>query len=198
MHAIEITQYGGPDEMRWVERSTPEPGPRQIRVRLEAAGVNFIDVYHRTGQYRVPLPYVMGEEGAGIVEAAGPGVADPPVGARVVWTGIAGSYATHVIVPVERAVLVPPAIEARTAAAVLLQGLTAHYLSHSTYALKPGEISSPLVSPFGIHVIAVLEEKPGGKTWREAEAELRPAVTRYLFRWIADQERATAKIEYLP
>jgi NADPH:quinone reductase len=139
MHAIEITQHGGPDEMRWVERPTPEPGPGQVRVRVEAAGVNFIDVYHRTGQYKVPLPYVMGQEGAGVVEAAGPGITDPPVGARVAWTGIAGSYATHVIVPALRAVLLPPAIEARTAAAVMLQGLTAHYLSHSTYALKPGD-----------------------------------------------------------
>jgi NADPH2:quinone reductase len=139
MHAIEIAQCGGPDQMRWVERPTPEPRPREVRVRVEAAGVNFIDVYHRTGQYEVPLPYGMGIEGAGVVEAAGAEAEPLRVGTRVAWTGIAGSYATHVIVPAERAIALPPAIESRTAAAVLLQGLTAHYLAHSTYALKAGD-----------------------------------------------------------
>jgi NADPH2:quinone reductase len=139
MRAHQITQYGGPDALRLQELPTPIPGPGQILVRLEAAGVNFIDVYQRSGQYKVPLPYVMGLEGAGVVEAVGPGVAQFSVGARVAWTNVPGSYATHALVPAEKAVPLPNGVDSRAGAAAMLQGLTAHYLSHSTYPLERGE-----------------------------------------------------------
>ena len=139
MKAIRITQHGGPQVLRLEELPTPKPGLSQLLVRLDAAGVNFIDVYQRTGQYKVPLPYVMGLEGAGVVEAVGTGVSDFAAGARVAWTGVPGSYATHAIVPADRAVPLPPGLEGRAGAAAMLQGVTAHYLSHSTYPLKVGD-----------------------------------------------------------
>jgi NADPH:quinone reductase len=139
MRVIRIKEYGGPDVMRLEEVPTPEPGPGQLRVRVEAAGVNFIDTYQRRGQYKVPLPYAMGLEGAGTVEATGPGVRGVASGDRVAWAQAPGSYASHVLVEAERAVPVPEDIEASQAAAAMLQGLTAHYLAYSTYPLKPGE-----------------------------------------------------------
>jgi NADPH2:quinone reductase len=137
MRAIRISQHGGPEVLRLEELPTPTPGPGQLLVRLEAAGVNFIDVYQRTGQYKVPLPYVMGLEGAGVVEAAGSAGEFAP-GARVAWTGVPGSYATHALVPADRAVPLPQGVDAQAGAAAMLQGITAHYLSHSTYPLQAG------------------------------------------------------------
>src|SRR5438552_940481 len=102
MRAIRITQTGGPEVLRLEELPTPSPGPGQVLVHLEAAGVNFIDVYHRSGQYKVSLPYVMGLEGAGTVQAVGTGVSELTLGARVAWMGIPGSYATQALVPVDR------------------------------------------------------------------------------------------------
>jgi NADPH2:quinone reductase len=108
-------------------------------VRIEAAGVNFIDIYHRTGHYQLPLPVSMGVEGAGIVEQVGPGVSEIRVGQRVAWTSVNGTYATHAIVPADRLVPVPEGVSSKLAAAVMLQGMTAHYLCHDTYPLKRGE-----------------------------------------------------------
>src|SRR5262249_59122055 len=112
--------------------------------RVEAAGVNFIAIYHRTGHYKVPLPLGLGREGAGVVEAAGEGVTGVAVGDRVAWTDVFGSYATHTIVPAARAVPIPDGIETRSAAAAMLQGLTAHYLAISTVKLEPDD---PCVVP---------------------------------------------------
>ena len=139
MRVVRIAEYGGPGVMRLEDLPTPAPGAGQVLVGLEAAGINFIDVYHRTGQYNVPLPYAMGIEGAGVVEAVGPGVTEIAPGARVAWMGVPGSYASHCLVPVEKAVPVPSSLDGRSAAAVVLQGITAHYLSHSTYPLRAGE-----------------------------------------------------------
>jgi NADPH2:quinone reductase len=108
-------------------------------VRLEAAGVNFIDVYQRSGLYKGQLPLLLGLEGAGVVEAVGPGVTTARVGDRVAWTGVPGSYATHNVVPGDRLVALPAGLDARAGAAAMLQGMTAHYLAHSTYPLKPGD-----------------------------------------------------------
>jgi NADPH2:quinone reductase len=121
------------------ELPTPKPGDGQALVRIEAAGVNFIDVYQRTGLYKNPLPYGLGLEGAGVVEAVGSGVTTVRVGDRVAWTGIPGSYATHNVVPADKLVTLPAGVDARAGASAMLQGMTAHYLAHSTYPLKAGD-----------------------------------------------------------
>jgi NADPH:quinone reductase len=139
MKAIRITETGGPEVMRLEELPTPEPQAGQILVRVEAAGVNYIDTYQRSGQYKVPLPYVMGLEGAGVVEAAGSGVSGIDKGARVAWTNLPGGYATHAVVPAAKAVPLPDGITSQQGAAAMLQGMTAHYLAHSTFPLRRGD-----------------------------------------------------------
>jgi len=139
MRAIRVHQYGGPEAMRLEDLPTPAPGAGQVLVRIEAAGVNFIDVYQRTGLYKGALPVPLGLEAAGVVEAVGAGATGVKVGDRVAWTSVPGSYATHNLVPADRLVPLPAGVDARTGAAAMLQGMTAHYLSHSTYPLKPGD-----------------------------------------------------------
>jgi NADPH2:quinone reductase len=139
MKAIRVHEYGGLDVLRYEDLSTPAPGPGQALVRIEASGVNFIDVYHRTGLYKVPLPYALGMEAAGTVEAAGPEVTSVRPGDRVVYTGPPGAYAEYAAVPADRLVTLPDGVDARLAAAVFLQGLTAHYLALSTYPLRAGD-----------------------------------------------------------
>jgi NADPH2:quinone reductase len=139
MLAIRVHQYGGPEAMRLEELPTPKPAEGQALVRLEAAGVNFIDVYQRSGLYKGQLPLPLGLEGAGVVEAVGLGVTAVRAGDHVAWTGVPGSYATHNVVPADRLVALPAGVDGRTGAAAMLQGMTAHYLAHSTYPLKPGD-----------------------------------------------------------
>src|SRR5947209_1535804 len=139
MQVVRIQQHGGPDVMKVEELPTPQPGQGQVRVQVAAAGVNFIDIYHRSGQYRVQLPFVLGREGAGIVDAVGPGVSGVEVGAHVAWAGVNGSYASHVIAAANDLVPVPHGLDLREAAAVILQGMTAHYLTHSTFPLQSGQ-----------------------------------------------------------
>jgi NADPH2:quinone reductase len=138
MHAIQISEVGGPEVLRWAETPSPLPAPGEVVVRLTAAGLNYIDTYHRRGLYPRDLPFVPGLEGAGTVEMLGAGIEDWQVGDRVAWTDIDGSYAERVAVPVERAVRVPGGIDLETAAAVMLQGVTAHYLATDTFTLGPG------------------------------------------------------------
>lgn len=135
MRAIRIDQSGGPDVMRVADVDEPQPAPDQVRVRVAAAGVNFIDIYHRSGQYELPLPTGLGLEGAGVVDAVGAQVDALAVGDRVAWAGQQGSYAELVCVPAGRVVVVPDDVELAVAAAVMLQGLTAHYLTRSTFRL---------------------------------------------------------------
>jgi NADPH2:quinone reductase len=139
MRAIHVHQYGGPEVLKWEEQPAPKPEAGQALVRLEAVGVNYIDIYHRTGLYKNPLPFTLGLEGAGVVEAVGAGVSEVRVGERVAYQGVQGSYATHALVPAARLVSLPAGLDARTGAAAMLQGMTAHYLVHATYPLKPGE-----------------------------------------------------------
>jgi NADPH2:quinone reductase len=139
MRAIRIHEYGGPEAMRLEELTTPKAGEGQALVRIEAAGLNYIDTYQRSGAYKNPLPYGLGLEGAGVVEAVGSGVTTVRSGDRVAWTGVAGSYATHNVVPADRLVTLPAGVDARAGASAMLQGMTAHYLAHSTYPLKPGD-----------------------------------------------------------
>jgi NADPH:quinone reductase len=139
MQAIRVHQYGGPEAMELEQLPVPEPGSGQALVQIEAAGVNFIDIYQRSGAYKLPLPLGLGLEGAGTVQAVGDGVTDVAVGDRVAWTQIPGSYATHTVVPADRLVKLPEKLSAKDGAAAMLQGMTAHYLVHSTYPLKSGE-----------------------------------------------------------
>ncbi|MFH8753838.1 quinone oxidoreductase family protein [Streptomyces rimosus] len=138
--AVEIHRAGGPDALLPVVRPAPgEPGPGQLLVELAAAGVNFIDIYRREGRYPLPLPAVLGEEGSGTVLAVGPSVTRFTVGDRVAWTTVLGSYAGQLLVPEERAILVPDGVDLRIAAAALVQGMTAHYLVNDSYRARAGE-----------------------------------------------------------
>ena len=139
MRAIRVRETGGPEVLRVETVDHPVAGPGEIVVRLEAVGVNFIEIYNRTGIYKSPLPFTPGEEGAGTVEAVGPGVADLRVGDRVVSYNLKGSYAELAVVAADRVVAIPEGVSTHAAAAVLLQGITAHYLSTSVYALQPGD-----------------------------------------------------------
>jgi NADPH:quinone reductase len=137
--AIVISRNGGPEVLEPKEWPEPSPGDGQLLVAVEAAGVNFRDVYERRGGYGTPPPLVAGAEGAGSVVAAGAGVTEFAPGDRVAWTSATGSYAERVLVDAARAVQVPEALAPELAAAVLLQGMTAHYLATSTYPIRPGE-----------------------------------------------------------
>ncbi|HEU4412078.1 MAG TPA: quinone oxidoreductase [Polyangiaceae bacterium] len=139
MQIVSAEAPGGPEVLTLREAPTPAPGPGQALVRVAAAGVNFIDVYQRKGQYAVPTPLRLGLEGAGRVEALGPGVSGLAPGDRVAWASVGGSYATHVVAPVEQLVPVPAGVDDESAAALMLQGMTAHYLCRSTYPLREGE-----------------------------------------------------------
>ncbi|MEU8345747.1 quinone oxidoreductase [Spirillospora sp. NPDC048832] len=139
MRAIVITRNGGPEVLEAAERPAPEPGPGEILVDVAAAGVNFIDVYFRTGAYPQDLPYTPGMEGAGTVSAVGDGVSEFSAGDRVAWADVQGSYAAQAAVPADRAVPVPDGVTLEDAAASMLQGMTAHYLTRSTYPIRPGD-----------------------------------------------------------
>jgi len=135
MQAIRVGATGGPEELQPRDIDDPSPGPGEVLVRVAAAGLNFIDVYHRTGRYPLDLPTGIGLEGAGVVEAVGDGVTDLASGDRVAWADRLGSYAELQTVPADRAVVVPDEVDLKVAAAVMLQGMTAHYLVTSTFVL---------------------------------------------------------------
>jgi NADPH2:quinone reductase len=139
MKAIRVRAPGGPEVLRLEEIAVPAPGPGQVLVQVEAAGVNFIDVYQRTGQYPVTPPFTPGQEAAGRVSATGAGVTAPQVGDRVAYTGVLGAYAEYAVVPADRTVVLPDGVSARQGAAAMLQGMTAHYLATTTYPLRPGD-----------------------------------------------------------
>jgi NADPH2:quinone reductase len=138
-HVIRIHQNGGPEQMRWEEVNVGEPGPGEVRVRNTAVGLNFIDTYHRSGLYPMPLPMVLGSEGAGVVEAVGPKVKEFKVGDRVAYAQPIGAYAEVLIRPVARLVKIPAGIKDETAAAMMLKGMTAWYLCRRTYRVKKGD-----------------------------------------------------------
>ena len=140
MRAIRIEKTGGPEVMSLQDVPTPAPGNGQALVRIEAAGVNFIDIYHRSGVYKLPLPFTPGQEGAGVVEAVGAGVSEVRAGDRVAWAGPVGSYSTHQVIPAARLVPVPRGLDTKSAAAAMLQGMTAHYLVTDTFPLRPGQM----------------------------------------------------------
>ncbi|MGW0199827.1 quinone oxidoreductase family protein [Nonomuraea sp. NPDC003201] len=139
MHAIIVSAPGGPEVLEYVERPDPVPGEGEIVVDVAASGVNFIDIYHRSGAYPLDLPTPIGSEGAGTVSAVGPGVQGVAVGDTVAWANVLGSYAEKAVIPADRAVPVPDGVPADVAAAAMLQGMTAHYLTHSTHEVREGD-----------------------------------------------------------
>jgi NADPH:quinone reductase len=139
MKAIRVHKYGGPEVLVVDEIPVPEPKAGEARVKLEAIGVNFIDIYQRTGLYPLQTPFTLGSEAAGVVDAVGEGVTEVKKGDRVAYAMVPGAYAEYAIVPAWRLVPVPANVDAKSAAAIMLQGMTAHYLTHSTYPLKQGE-----------------------------------------------------------
>ena len=177
MRAVRIQQYGGPEAMQLEELPTPAPGQGQAQVKVEASGVNFIDIYQRSGLYKVPLPYGMGQEGAGTITAVGPGVSEVQPGDRVAWTGCPGSYATEAVLPASQLVKIPDRLGFREAGAAMLQGMTAHYLAHSTYPLKAGETCLIHAAAGGVGLLLVQMAKMIGArvlatAGTEAKAEL--------------------------
>jgi len=163
--AIRVNEHGGPEALGYEDVEVPEPGPGQARVRTAACGVNFIDVYMRTGVYPGETPFTLGLEGAGEVEAVGDGVEDLSVGDYVAWAGAPGSYAEVVVAPADK--LVPfnvTMVEARVAAAVMLQGMTAHYLTHSTFPLEEGHTALVHAAAGGVGLLLCQMAKMRGAT----------------------------------
>jgi NADPH2:quinone reductase len=139
MKAIRVHQFGAADVMQYEDAPTPEPKAGEVRIKLAATGLNFIDIYHRSGAYSMPTPFIPGQEGAGTVDAVGAGVTDLRVGDRVAYPLHMASYAEYVVIPAERTVPVPATIDFETAVAAMLQGMTAHYYATSTYPIQPGD-----------------------------------------------------------
>jgi NADPH:quinone reductase len=162
MRAVRIHQFGGPEALSLDEVPQPEPGHGEARVKIAAAGVNFIDTYHRKGLYPLQLPLTLGQEGAGTVDAVGAGVTEVRPGDRVVYSNVQGSDAEYAIVPVAKLVSVPAGVSFEQAAAAMLQGLTAHYLSHSTYPLRPGDTALIHAAAGGVGALLVQMAKRRG------------------------------------
>jgi len=139
MKAIQVARTGGPDVLALVELPAPRPGPQDVTVAVRAIGVNFIDCYYREGRYKAPLPFIPGQEAAGVVTAVGAAVTHVRPGDRVAYTGTLGSYAEVQVVPQAGVVTLPDALDFRQGAAAMLQGMTAHYLAHASYPIAPGD-----------------------------------------------------------
>ena len=163
-HAIRIHEHGGPDAFRWEDIPVPEPGPGEARIRQRAIGVNFIDVYQRTGLYPLSLPAVLGNEAAGVVVAVGSGVTEVAVGDRVAYGGLPGAYTEERTVPAERVVKLPDAIGDEMAAAIMLKGMTAEYLLRRTHRVSPGETIVFHAAAGGVGQIACQWAKALGAT----------------------------------
>lgn len=155
MKAIRVHQNGGPEVLSYEDVPLPEPGPGEVRVKIEAAGLNFVDVYKRKGLYKGSLPMTPGEEAAGVVDSVGPDVTDIQVGQRVAYAQSMGSYAEYAVVPAQTLVPVPDNVELRDAAAVILQGMTAHYLCYSTYPLRAGDTALVHAAAGGVGLLLV-------------------------------------------
>ena len=162
MKAIRISQYGGAEVLSFEDIDVADPGEGQVRITIEAAGVNFIDTYHRTGLYPLNLPLTLGLEGAGTVNAVGAGVSALAEGDRVAWKSVAGSYAEQVVADAAEVVKIPSDVATKTAAAVMLQGLTAHYLVNSTYPIREGDTCLIHAAAGGVGLLLVQMAKMRG------------------------------------
>lgn len=184
MKAIQVKQTGGPEVMELVDLPVPHPKPNEAVVKIQASGVNFIDIYNREGRYKAPLPFVLGQEAAGVVSAIGAEVKGITVGDRVAYTMALGSYAEYAAVPADRLVKIPSGVGEREAAAAMLQGMTAHYLAYDTYPLKKGETALihaaaggvglllvQMAHNIGIRIIATVSTEEKAKLARAAGAD---------------------------
>src|SRR5258708_1684655 len=163
-HAIQVHQTGGPEVLVWDEVTVGEPGPGQVRLRQDAAGLNYIDVYHRTGLYPQQLPFIPGVEGAGTVDAVGEGVTGVGAGDRVAYAGPIGGYAEERLIDAEKLVKLPDSISTEQAAAMMLQGLTAHMLLRSVHRVQPGETILIHAAAGGVGLIVCQWAKALGAT----------------------------------
>jgi len=177
MKAIRIHNHGGPEVLAYEDVAVPEPRAGEARVKIEASGVNFIDIYHRTGLYPMNRPCILGSEGAGVVDAVGEGVTEVKQGDRVAYAMIPGSYAEYAVVPAGKLVSVPDDIDAKSAAGIMLQGMTAHYLTHSTYPLQKDATALVHAAAGGVGLLLVqvakmLGARVIGTVSTEAKADL--------------------------
>jgi NADPH:quinone reductase len=184
MKAIQVKQVGGPEVLELVDLPVPEPKATEAIVKLGAVGVNFIDVYHREGRYKVSVPFIPGQEGAGVIVAVGTDVKSLKNGDRVAWTATLGCYAEYAAVAADRLVSIPPGVSDQQAAATMLQGMTAHYLCHDSYPLKKGETAlvhaaaggvglllTQMAHNIGARVIATVSTEEKAKLARDAGAD---------------------------
>ena len=162
MKALRVHKFGGPEVLSYEDVDVTEPKSGEARVRIEAIGLNFIDIYQRTGLYPLPTPFTLGMEGAGVVDAIGDGVKEVKIGDRVAYAMVLGSYAEYAIVPAARLAPLPEKLPAAVAAALMLQGMTAHYLTHSTYELKKGDIALVHAAAGGVGLLLIQIAKMRG------------------------------------
>ena len=200
MKAIRAHRHGGPEVLQLDELPTPSPASGQVLIAVEAAGVNFIDTYHRTGLYKTALPVPIGLEGAGTIEACGSGVG-LSTGMRVAWTGVPGSYATHVLAPADRVVSIPDALATEKAAALMLQGMTAQYLARTTYPLTDGDTCLVHAAAGGVGLLLCQLARHAGArvigtvSTESKEAAARAAGASEIIRY--DQTDFTAEVQRL-
>ena len=179
MKAIQVTRVGTPEVLTLVEVPVPDPKPNEALLQIKAAGVNFIDVYFREGRYPAPLPFINGQEAAGIVVAVGPDVTTLRLGDRVSYTGLLGSYAEYAAVPADRLVKIPAELDFEQAAAAMLQGMTAHYLSHSTFPIKTGETALIHAAAGGVGLLLVqMAKRLGARVIATAGSEEKAQLAR--------------------
>ena len=179
MHAIQVATVGGPEVLTLVDVPIPTPQPNEALVQIKASGVNFIDVYFREGRYPAPLPFINGQEASGVVTAVGSEVTSVQPGDRVAYTGVRGSYAEYAAVPADRLITIPEKLEFNEAAAAMLQGMTAHYLSHSTYAIKRGDTVLIHAAAGGVGLLLVqMAKRLGARVIGTAGSEEKAALAR--------------------
>ena len=179
MRAIQITHTGGAEVLQLRELPTPTPGPGEALIQIEACGVNFIDIYLREGRYASPLPFIPGQEAAGVVLAVGPDAASVKVGDRVAWCGVPATYAQFAVAPVARLIAVPDGITTRQAAAAMLQGMTAHYLSHSTYAIQPNDAVLVHAGAGGVGLLLIqMAKRLGARVFATVSTDGKAALAR--------------------
>jgi NADPH2:quinone reductase len=179
MRAIQIAHTGGAEVLQLRELPTPAPGPGEALVRIEACGVNFIDIYLREGRYPSLLPFIPGQEAAGVVTVLGPGVTGVKIGDRVAWCGVPGTYAEFAIAPVARLIAIPDGVTTRQAAAAMLQGMTAHYLAYSAYAIQPKDAILIHAGAGGVGLLLIqMAKRLGARVFATVSTDEKAALAR--------------------
>ena len=179
MKAVRVHEFGGPEAMSYEEVATPSPGEGQVLVKLAASGLNYIDVYQRTGLYPNALPYTLGLEGSGTVAGVGAGVSTFKEGDPVTWTGVPGAYAEYAVVPEQRLVRMPDGLDVKVGAAAMLQGTTAHYLVTTTYPLKAGDACLVHAAAGGVGLLLVqMAKQCGARVFGTVSTEEKAALAR--------------------